>query len=88
MSEIFLFSGVEQLGGVSCLPQDICIQNYGLTVNISNETRPGGPVSRVHAPDVLMPEREAAGPGSLLSSLRRKASDAEQQQKSWLVCCD
>lgn len=63
MSKTFLSSGAEQLEGVSGLPEDICIQDYGLTGNISHGACPGGPASGVHAPDVLTPERgAAAGP--------------------------
>lgn len=49
-----------------------------MTGNISGGESPGGPDFRVHALAVLMPERGVAGPEGFLSSLRRKASDAEQ----------
>lgn len=86
MSKTFSSSGTEQLEGVSGLPEDICIQDYGLTGNISGEASPGGPVSRVHALDVLTPERGAAGPRGFLSPLSRKENDTEQHQKSQLHC--
>lgn len=88
MSKAFLFTGAELLEGISGLPEDICIQDYDLTGNISDGASLGGQVSRVHALDVLMPERGAAGPQDVLSSLGRKTSDDEQHQKSQLQCYD
>ena len=88
MSKTFLSPGAEQLEGVSGLPEDVCIQDYGLTGNISSRASPGGSVSRVPALDVFTPERGAAGPRGFLSSLRRKASNAEPHQKSQLQCYD
>ena len=37
MTKTFLSSGAEQLRGVSGLPEDICIQDYGLGGNISSQ---------------------------------------------------
>lgn len=85
VAKSFLSSVAEWLEGISRLPEDNRIQDYSLAGNISSHTSPTAlsPEFTLGMPTL---ERGAAGPQGFLSSLRTKARDAKQHQKSQSQC--